>query len=135
MRLFFFGHHTVQALLDPAVLRSDSPLWRSSDSAASPRYCNLTSISVRFFVTCHYVTLLFVSDKNRFFLFIFFPKPLGKQPSGHYSCSQHPHKNNAVPIQANKDRRRERLRERAGRFCQDKTSTVLYYKNSLQIFS
>lgn len=75
---FFFGHHTVQALLDPAVLRSDSPLWRSSDSAASPRYCNLTSISVRFFVTCHYVTLLFVSDKNRFFFLLFFsPNLLG----------------------------------------------------------
>lgn len=49
---FFFEYHTVQGLLDTcgltgliaAVHRSDSPYWRSNDSAASLKYCKLTSI-------------------------------------------------------------------------------------------
>lgn len=122
---FFFEYHTVQGLLDTcgltgliaAVHRSDSPYWRSNDSAASLKYCKLTSI---FCDTLSHVIMwpccLFPIKTD-----FFFKKPLGRQPSGHYSCSQHPHENNVVPTQEYK----ERDRKRDAGFCQYKASTVL----------
>lgn len=61
----------------------------------------LTGILLRFSITCRDVTLLFVWDNNTFFLHIFFSfSPLGKQPCGHCSCSQHPHKKQTAQRQS-----------------------------------
>lgn len=85
-------------LYNQAVLGSDSPLWRSSDSAASRKNI-LVSVAFRRDFLSHvamWPCCLFKIKTDSFFASLFFfipsPSPLGKQPSGHYSCSPHPHK-------------------------------------------
>lgn len=95
---------------------SNRPEWRSSDSAASRKNI-LVSLAFRWGFPLHVVMWPWCLFKTTTLFFFFFcrffpPSPLGKQPCGHYSCSQHPHKktNNAAPIQTYKDEEQGRCR-------------------------
>lgn len=80
--------------------RSDSSQRRSNDSAVFPKIFEAQQRCCEFLSHAIMWPCCVVFDKNRFFFSLFFSQnPLRRQPSVLYSCSQHPHKSNDMPIQ------------------------------------